>query len=245
MRFLGHSALALLLLAAMSCVPHRGPESPELRLQRYEASMAQGSTFLAGSDFGRAARQFESAIRDVPDSAQGHALLGFAYLKLKRTDLAEQTLLKAVTLDPGNLTALCNLGAISAGNRNFGAARGYLERAVALDPGFPQAQYSLGNLLMYMGDIEKARQALDKAFELDPNLAMTVSQNIKGLPEDARSLDTYLSFARFFAMRGDAQETVRFLERARRLGFKHWAALLAEKDFDKVRGDAKVHPFLD
>ena len=207
--------------------------------------MTQGSTYLAGADYLHAAQAFEEAIRCVPDSSRAHARLGFAYLKLRKIDLAEQVLLKAVALDPENMAAFCNLGVISVKKQRYEEARDRLERAVALDPGFPQAQFSLGNLLMHMGDFAKARKALARAFELDPSLAVSAPPNSVEFQGDPHPLDTTLGYIRIFASAGNVEETVRFLEEARRLGYKDWHRLLAEPDLVKVCDHPKVRAFLN
>ncbi len=207
--------------------------------------MTRGGTLLMEADYQHAAQAFEEAIRCVPDSSQGHARLGFAYLKLKKIDLAEQALLKAVTLDPENMEAFCNLGVISVMNRKYEEARERLERAVALAPGFPLAQFNLGNLLMHLGDYAKGRQALARAFELDPSLAVSTPFSTVRFQGDPHPLDTALGFVRIYASAGNVEETVRFLEEARRLGYKDWRRLLAEPDFDEVRDQPKVRAFLD
>ena len=207
--------------------------------------MTRGGARLAEADYLHAAQAFEEAIRCVPDSSQGYARLGFAYLKLQKIDLAEQVLLRAVALDPENMEAYCNLGVISVKNRKYEEARGRLERAVALAPGFPLAQYNLGNLLMHMGDVAKARQALARAFELDPSLAISAPPSTVRFQGDSHPLDTTLGFVRIYALVGNVEETVRFLEEARRLGYKDWRRLLAEPDFDKVRDHPKVRALFD
>jgi Tfp pilus assembly protein PilF len=235
---------ASLLLVSTGCF-HRLAEAPEILQQRYEACMDQGSAFLVGGDYGQAAQVFEEAIRCVPGSSKAHALLGFAYLKLRKNALAEQVLLKAVALDPGNVAAFCNLGVISVKNQNYREARARLERAVALDPGFALAQFSLGNLLMHMGDVAKAQQVLARAFELDPRLAVSAPASTVSFQGDPHPLGTALGFIRVYASAGNLEETLRFMEEARRLGFKDWRRLLAEADFDKVRDQPKVRAYLD
>ncbi|GLH71947.1 hypothetical protein GETHLI_04490 [Geothrix limicola] len=235
--------MAFFLVVSAGCV-HRPAESPEVRQQRYEVCLAQGRAFLAEADYGQAVQSFEAAVRWVPDSSQGQALLGFAYLKIRRVDLAERALLKAVALDPGNVPALCNLGVVSVKNQKFEEARVRLERAVALDPAFAVAQFNLGNLLMHMGDFAKARQTLARAFELDPSLAASAPSSTVGFQGDAHPLQTCLGFVRVYALTGNVEETVRFMEEARRLGFRDWRPLLAEADFDKVRDHPEVQAFL-
>lgn len=235
---------AALLMVQAGCL-HRPPESPEALNRRFEDCMVRGRTFLAEAKYGPAAQAFEEAVRCIPASSQGHAILGYTYLKQKRTEAAEQALSEAVSLDPRNVGAWCNLGAVSVKQQRYGEALERLERAVALDSAFAPAQYSLGNLLMHLGDIPRARKALARAFELDPSLATAAPPSAIGFRMDAHPLETSLGFARAYASAGQAEETARFLEDARRLGFKDWQRLLAEADFDKVRDHPRIRAFLD
>ncbi|HJV47921.1 MAG TPA: tetratricopeptide repeat protein [Geothrix sp.] len=233
----------LLLLGFAGCAsPLSVPR--EVRQQRYEACLSRGGAHLAEADYAQAAQAFEEAVRWVPDASRGQALLGFAYLKLRRTDQAERALLRALTLDPANVPALCNLGVICVKNRRYAEAQSRLEHAAALDPTFAPAQYSLGSLLMHLGDFARARQALARAFELDPTLAMAAPASTVGFQGDMHPMETCLGFARVYAAAGNVEETVRFLEEARRLGFKDWRGLLAEAVFDKVRDQPGIQAFL-
>jgi FkbM family methyltransferase len=91
---------------------------------------------------------------------------------------AEQSLLKALALDPGNIDACANLGLILA---DLGRVAEGVERerqAVAINPKHAGARANLGTLLLRIGDIEAARAEFHAMARLKPSAAA-----VRGLAE--------------------------------------------------------------
>lgn len=74
----------------------------------------------------------------------------------------------AVQIDPQNLDALLNAGALAYETGNFEKACDYFRRATTLDPESALAHFNLGSVLDEIGEAETARQHLRQAVRLDP-----------------------------------------------------------------------------
>jgi Flp pilus assembly protein TadD len=59
---------------------------------------------------------------------------------------AEDTLQKAVRLNPRNASALNNLGALKAMQKDYAAARGYFQQGLLADPAHPEIRRNLEKL---------------------------------------------------------------------------------------------------
>ena len=234
----------LLFLGWTGCAIHGGPEASARASQEYQACMARGSEFLAGSQYREAAQEFQQAIRWNPKSVPAHNLAGLSYLRLQQPAQAQGPLERACVLDPEDPAVLCNLGALGVMNRRYLEARAYLERATRANPEFAVAHYSLGSVLIFLGDGEGAKRAFLRAFQLDPGLASLSLKSSVGIPQTGSwSMEDCLSIARVFAGVGNADETALYLQRALELGFNDWPGLLAEGAFEKVRDTPQAKRF--
>lgn len=75
-----------------------------------------------------------------------------------------------ITLDPGYLEALNNLGVIYIHDNDFNAAREILNKAVRLNPSYVEPYYNLACLYAVKGDIGQGLDYLKKAISLDENV---------------------------------------------------------------------------
>ena len=94
-------------------------------------------------------------------------------LSLQKSDrlLEAKKLYEAViTLDPGYIEALNNLGVIYIHDNNFNAARDVLNKAVRLNPSYVDSYYNLACLNAIKGDIGQGLDYLKKAISLDTNV---------------------------------------------------------------------------
>ena len=98
--------------------------------------------FLRGNA-GETVRLCERALRDDPNYAPVHDLLGAAYTKLGQPEKAREEFLKSLALDAHDSTAYTNLGLIELAAGNHREAANYFAEALWLVPDSPTAREGL------------------------------------------------------------------------------------------------------
>lgn len=116
---------------------------------------------------------------DLPPGAASVALEAQRAYAAQRFDVAEKKYLEVLTLDPGNVYTLANLGAVQLELNKLTEAESHLKRALALDPDDAFSLALLGLLKFRQQKTDDAFDALSRAAKLDPDNAQT--QNYLGL----------------------------------------------------------------
>lgn len=145
--------------------------SPLINRRRGEASRALARVYF---DLGRedeAIAELERAWELQPDNGPLGARLGFACMKAKRFERAEQVLRRAVALEPDVSGPMENLALVLARREAFDEALPYLERAAVLEPDRAELQYNLGNCRAALERYDDAARAFRRALAIDPGHA--------------------------------------------------------------------------
>ena len=100
-----------------------------------------------------------------------HLQIGETYLKLKRSQDAERSFLKAGELDPENANVHMGLCRSFLNRRQNRRAASAALTAIGLRYHYPMAHYCLGVALHRMGRVERAVEALEVALSQNPNFA--------------------------------------------------------------------------
>jgi len=103
-----------------------------------------------------------------------HFNLGNHHLNGERYDLAEQSYLEAVRLNPGLAEAWSNLGNLGLKRKDLTAAASRFSEAVRLAPENPAVHFQLGETLLRLNRLPQAAAALEQAARLNP--AMTLAR---------------------------------------------------------------------
>ncbi len=138
------------------------------------------------ADILRAEEELRRALKEDPQMALGHAMLGAVYLFHGQIDLVGEESLKAVRLAPGDLGGEMWL---LIQERFFGAEETMraARRFVETEPLFWPARYLLGELLREQGKTDEAMRAFEAVLELDPQNS-TVLRCLAGAYLDAGDL---------------------------------------------------------
>ncbi|MDF3128772.1 tetratricopeptide repeat protein [Kiritimatiellaeota bacterium B1221] len=141
----------------------------------------KGVEALNAGEYSKAARLLEKAAEKTEGVAAseiwGHAGLAAAHVKDRKGD-AENFLLKALELDPVNLTVNYNLGDLLIQQNRFDEASGYLEKAAAL--GSAEALEALAGIALRQGEMESAYSYLQQARALDENVRVLTTLAVAG-----------------------------------------------------------------
>ncbi|HVE84018.1 MAG TPA: tetratricopeptide repeat protein [Myxococcales bacterium] len=112
---------------------------------------------------------FEEVLRDFPDLAPVHALLGLAYQRLDDGGRAMESFKRAVELQPGVGRNFFYLGEVYRAHQRPDAAQEQYARALALDPLLDDAYLRLGDLALERKDLAAARDAYAALASLQPD----------------------------------------------------------------------------
>ncbi len=125
------------------------------------------------------AKSAKKSSADLPPGAVNVALEAQRAYAAQRFDEAEKKYLEVLTLDPGNVYTLANLGAAQMELNKLPEAEAHLKRALALDGDDAFSLALLGLLKFRQQKADDAFDALSRAAKLDPENAQT--QNYLGL----------------------------------------------------------------
>ena len=131
--------------------------------------MAAALEALAAGDARRAESVSRGQLAQDPGSVGHLRLLGRALAMQSRFDEAEQTLRRALTLQPESAPLHEDLGGVLALQQRFELAVESFRAALALDPRLPLARKKLGQALAVLGQRAESDAALETWFEQDPN----------------------------------------------------------------------------
>ena len=135
-----------------------------------ESKLEEGLRYLHEMDAPHPAIvAFEEILRDYPDLAVVHALLGLAWQRLDDAGRAVEEFKRAIELAPEDGKNHFYLGELYLARQRPEAARPYLEKAVALNPLLDTAWFRLGDLHLERKDLKAAREAFQVLTFLVPD----------------------------------------------------------------------------
>jgi tetratricopeptide (TPR) repeat protein len=122
-----------------------------------EAKLEQGLAWLKDRDVPQQAIvAFEEILRDYPDLAVVHALLGLAYQRLDDAGRAVDELKRSIELAPEVGKTYFYLGELYLSRQRPEPAREAYQRAIALDPLLDEAYLRLGDLELERRELQAA-----------------------------------------------------------------------------------------
>lgn len=134
-----------------------------------EAKLEEGLRYLRELDAPHPAIvAFEEILRDYPDLAVVHALLGLSWQRLDDAGRAVEEFKRAIELAPEDGKNHLYLGELYLSRQRPEAARPLLERAVALNPLLDEAWFRLGDMHLERKELAAARECFRVATYLLP-----------------------------------------------------------------------------
>jgi len=134
-----------------------------------QSEMERAKQMLDAGSKDQAITLLRKILREDPDNADGHLLLGTALALVPERSEAIGELQRAVELRPTSAMAHFALGTAQAGFADFDPARKMFEKVIQLDPAFGNAHVSLAVILGQQNQLASAREQLLQAIKIQGN----------------------------------------------------------------------------
>jgi len=167
---------------------------PESKNSSFERLVHKGVRELRSGRYSDAARLFQKACYQEPNSAQALSLLGSALWLLGRGDDAIARYKKALSINPDMPETLNNLGHAVQCLGHVEEAITHYESALQLLPNYAEAANNLGGALGSLGRHEEAIRAYERALASDPRHAgahNNLANSLRGLGRHDEALSHY------------------------------------------------------
>jgi len=137
--------------------------------------------------------------------------------------------------------AINNIGAVQYMQKDYGAATQQFKKAIALDETRSSFHVNLGASWFALKKLDRAIAEYARALELNPDALAAGNAGVAAQiasPEE-RARYSYM-LAKIFARRGEADECLRNLRRAKEEGYQDLASIYKDPEFAKVWSDPRL-----
>lgn len=237
----------VLLLMTLAGYGVAKPVPAEIKAAMGSMSVAEleaaGDAAKVQKDYGLAMRYFEAALRKDKNNGALYNKLGLTELQNNNLRAARMDFDKAAKRNPKSAEAVNNIGAVEYMDKNYSSAAKYFKKAVALDETRATFHVNLGASWFNQGNLDRALAEYTRALELDPDALdqhsrTGVMAQVTTMEEQARY--SYM-LAKIYARRGDLENALRCLKKAKEEGYRNLASVYKEQEFAKMWQDPQLH----
>lgn len=165
-----------------------------------QAKFNQGVTLYDAGQYAEALVEFQAALEIDPKQPGILARIGDCHLKMGKKEEALDAYNKAIELQPDDPSFYTNKGVVLSQMGKAEESQEMFKKAAELDPlAAAQNFYNLGVTMVNTGDIDNAVGAFRRSIEADPGyaesyyqLGMSLSGNLKTIPEAVSALKKYI-----------------------------------------------------
>ena len=173
------------------------------KAQVKQSDIAQAIRLHQRGELAEAIRSYRRALRNAPQDAAGHHLLGLAYFQNAETEKAAESVEKAVALKPELPAAKYNLGRIlQALGRHDEAIQAYLG-ALQLQPDDFEAHNNIGIILKTLNRYDEAISHYERALVLRPNYPPAYLNLANALQAAGRYQNALMYYEKVLALQPD------------------------------------------
>lgn len=186
---------------------------------------------------------FQAALKKDSRNANLYNKLGLAQLKNNELNAAKTSFQKASKINSKYAEAINNIGAVEYMRKNYGGAAKYFKKAVALDETHSTYHVNLGAAWFSQKKFERAISEYVRALELNPdafNQESKVGIAAQILSPEERAQYAY-SLAKAYAKRGDMDNCLQCLKKAKEEGYRNMANVYKDEEFSHMRDNPRLH----
>ena len=189
----------------------------------------RGDSYFARKLYDEAIGEYQKSIAVDRYNAATLNRLGLVYHQAQKLNAADRYYREALKQNPYFLEVINNLGTIEYARERYENALSQYEKALKIRPESPTVLLNMAFCLFDMKRYPEAQMRLQQALRLDPKVLEKAS-GFGTLIQTSRRGDPAVSFyfAKIYAMQGDNERSISFLNRALDEGYM---------DFDKIKTD--------
>ena len=200
-----------------------------------------GDACRAQKDYAQAIQYFREALRKDSKNAVLYNKRSMAELKSDDRQSAIADFEKATKVNKKFADAFNNIGAVYFVEKNFGQAAKYFKK-VALEETRATFHVNLGTAWFSQKKLDRAINEYARALELDPDALVQNARagiNAQVLNPEERAAYEYM-LAKIQAKRGDLQECLVCLKKAKDDGYRNIANVYKDEEFSQLRKDPRL-----
>jgi tetratricopeptide (TPR) repeat protein len=220
--------------------------------QSYRAHNNLGAAQAIQGKSAEAVKHFVEALRINPDNAEAHNNLGIALVRAGRIEESIYHFQEALRIMPRFSGARDNLKKVLEAKKKFDKAFAEIQEELGRNPNNALLYCALGDLYRKIGALDDATAQYQRALSIQPDLARALNSlamtcSMKGQYEKAISLfmdmiglwpekpDTYYNIACLYARQDRIEESIDWLQKAIKMGYKDWDLIKTDKDLEMIR----------
>ena len=202
----------------------------------------KGDIARARGEYGSAVNWYLLASRYSTHDANLYNKLGIAEMKVGEMDEARRDFTLATKVEPSNVDALNNLGAVYCLQRKYKPAVRYLKQALALDEAKAVTHLNLAEAWLGQKQTNRAMTEYARALELDADILNSADK--EGVfaqiqtPEQKAMVDFMI--AKAYVKRGNLEGALDYLRRAKQDNFKNLATVWDDPVFTPLWKDPRL-----
>ncbi len=202
-----------------------------------------GDAARVQKDFTLATKYYQAALRKDKNNWELYNKLGMAEQQNYALRAARADYEKAAKRNPKSAIPINNIGSVEYNSKNYKSAANYFKKAIALDETLAVFHVNLGAAWFYLDNTDRALAEYTRALELDPD---ALNQNSRsGVMAQVTTMEEQAKYAymmaKIYARRGDLENALRYLRKAKEEGYRNLASVYKEEDFTKMWQDPKLH----
>ena len=237
--------VALLMMLTRYSFATAAPDTNQVKLGSMTVSELEkaGDAARMQKNYPEAIRYFQAAVNKDKKNSMLYNKLGLAEMKNNDLRGARSDFERAAKRDPKSAEAVNNIGAVDFVKRNYGSAAKYFKKAVALDESKATFHVNLGAAWFGQNKVDRAIAEYTRALELEPDILKQDSRagvvaQISSPEERARY--AYM-LAKIYARRGDVENCLQCLKKAKEEGHRNLASVYKEEEFSRMWQDSRLH----
>lgn len=201
----------------------------------------RGDSLRNQKDYEQAARTYRAALRQDKKNATLYNKLGLAELQMGNYRSAQSSFEKAVKYDPKLAYAVNNAGVAAYAQKRYDAAAKSFKKALALNEANAVFHSNLGVTWFAKEMYDRASAEFARALDLDPVVFERMQRGgiAAQITPASRARHAYI-LAKLYAKRGDVDNALQSLRKAKEEGYPKMSDVYKEPEFSGLVQDARL-----